>query len=438
MSDLAKDVKFSLKVMINEQKTEVLFAEIDSDLADVLLSFLTLPLGTIVRIMKKHYGDEAPVFGSITTLNDGLSYLDSSHFWTEAGKEMLLNPTSSFIDECRKLKLDVGENQPIKYFTCENRSCFYPRSKSLGIYYDIVKCDCGKQLKREISVRNVSNAVDGEVFTMRTATFLITDDLDIWSNETTSVKDILDNLGIMDIDGAELRNLTFGFNEIMDLLKYSLISPTPLTNVVLKQQNTYKLDFSFHWIGKKTTVVDNSVRKLKVILQKSTNKFLFAEASEDFIEILFSFLVISLGGVQSLLGTDSSLENIDNLYSCVEYPIDEKNPNSHERSRLLSPPIPYGYFSKKWIFPLTEEEAPKLRYTASKNEEYLIPGAANCTFKSPRGEANYINGPRKYMVKDDLTVTPLCLTSYINTLNEQKISFSDVEELVLNIGLEEK
>ena len=42
-----KEGEFSLKVMINRQKTKVLFAEVDSLFADILLSFLTLPLGRI-------------------------------------------------------------------------------------------------------------------------------------------------------------------------------------------------------------------------------------------------------------------------------------------------------------------------------------------------------------------------------------------------------
>lgn len=95
MSD-DKDVTFCLKVVINKQKTKVLFAEIDNDLADVLLSFLTLPLGQIVRLLKKHYGDEAaPAVGSLTTLYNGLANLSSVHFLTEGCKDMILNPRSS-------------------------------------------------------------------------------------------------------------------------------------------------------------------------------------------------------------------------------------------------------------------------------------------------------------------------------------------------------
>ncbi|KAL3635475.1 hypothetical protein CASFOL_020022 [Castilleja foliolosa] len=441
MSDMAKDVKFSLKVVINKQKTKVLFAEIDSDLADVLFSFLTLPLGNIVRILKKHYRDEAPVFGSITTLYDGLSNLDSSYFWTEGGKQMLLNPVSSFIDECLKLKLDIGDNQPIKYFTCENLNCAYTRSTNLGIYFDTVRCNCGKQLKKEIPVRNVSNAVDGEAFTIKTANFIISDDLQILPNATASFRHIVNDVGLIDIDGTEMRNLTFGFNEIMDLLKHSLFSPTPLTNLVLKNQIKSEPSVSTHHIGKIATV--NSVRKLKLIFQKSTNKFLFAEAEESFVEFLFGFLVISLGGVERLLGNDTYLKNINNLYRSAAYVIDAKYLRTHKKSRLFSPTIPYGYLSQNWIFSLTEEGAPKQYYSKNntENEECLhnVYRAKKemCTFKSPKGQLNYMKEPRMYMVKDDLTVTPLCMNMYLNTLNELKVSYSDIDEMVLNIGLKE-
>ncbi|KAL3635476.1 hypothetical protein CASFOL_020023 [Castilleja foliolosa] len=381
MSDITKDVKFSLKVVINKQKTKVLFAEIDSDLADVLFSFLTLPLGKIVRILKKHYRDEAPVFGSITTLYDGLSNLESSHFWTEGGKQMLLNPTSSFIDECRRLKLDIGDNQPIKYFSCENLNSVHYRANNMAMYYDTVICDCGKQLKKEIQLKNVSNVVGGEVFTIRTATFILSDDLQILPN---------------------LRNVTFGFNEIMDFFKYSLISPTPLTNVVLKNQTKYEPGTLVHQIGKISSCY--SVLTLKAYLQKSTNKFLFAEAEEYFVEFLFSFLIISLGGVKRLLG-NTSLKNTDNLYQSLY--TDEKF-LSQGQYKLRSPSIPYGYLSTNSIFTLTEEESPNLYYykNSSTNEEYLtFSGGVSCIFKSPRGHEKYMKGPRKYMVKDDLTVT---------------------------------
>ena len=70
MSDAKKDIKFSLKATVNKKKGKVLFAQVDSAFADVLLSFLTLPLGTIVKALSK-CEDITPQFGSLTSLYSG-------------------------------------------------------------------------------------------------------------------------------------------------------------------------------------------------------------------------------------------------------------------------------------------------------------------------------------------------------------------------------
>lgn len=92
------------------------------------------------------------------------------------------------------------------------------------------------------------------------------------------------------------------------MLKFSLISATPLTDLILKNDRkgftAGKPEpgiFSRHAF--KEAVSGNSKRmNLKVLLHKATNKFVFAEATDEFLEFLFSFLTIPLGGVESLLG----------------------------------------------------------------------------------------------------------------------------------------
>ncbi|KAK6157283.1 hypothetical protein DH2020_011531 [Rehmannia glutinosa] len=412
MSDAAEEVKFSLKVMVNKQKTKVLFAEADSDFADVLLSFLTLPLGTIVRIMYKHYGDKAPIIGSLTTLYNGLSNLDSVYFWTESGKQMLLNPRNSSETECRKLKLNVDDTQPAKYFTCEDWNCGYPRYSNIGMYYGTAICACGKTLKREINVDEFFQAdgnCDDGVFTIKTASFIICDDLRMAPNVAGSVMETLDNLGITDTLGAELMNVTFGFNEVMDLLKGSFLSWTPLTDIILNKGQIdsaipcHEPGISFDNIEKES-ISDAKKMTLKVVVQKSTNK---------------------------------SLANInDDKYLKTKY----------IETMLLKPKPPLGYVSKNQILPLTEEIAPFLYRCAGnfRDQDYLSTldkrgsfGPQVSCVKSPKGEGNYVNGARMFMVTDDLTVTPLCMSSSLSILNGLEIPLSDVKELKLHIGLEE-
>ena len=47
----AKEI--SLKLLVHKEKNQILYAESDKDFVDVLFSFLTLPIGTIIRLITK-------------------------------------------------------------------------------------------------------------------------------------------------------------------------------------------------------------------------------------------------------------------------------------------------------------------------------------------------------------------------------------------------
>lgn len=181
----AEEVKLEIKLVINKENTKVLFAEAGSDFTDVLLSFLLLPLATIVSLLKKHYGNKAPVLGSLSTLYNGVVELDSILFSREdAGRMNLLHPTSCYEHEyfC-KLRLNIRSIKPTFVF------------------------DYGKTY--------------GGVFTDGAASFVIGNDLRVMPNVAGSILKTLSNLGISvaDMDGADTRIQTLGLNEIMTLLR---------------------------------------------------------------------------------------------------------------------------------------------------------------------------------------------------------------------------
>ncbi|PON77709.1 hypothetical protein PanWU01x14_024650 [Parasponia andersonii] len=70
---------------------QVLFAESDKDFVDVLLSFLTLPMGKIIRLADKKSG-----IGSMDELYKSVEALHRKCFWTKACKNMLLEPRSAY------------------------------------------------------------------------------------------------------------------------------------------------------------------------------------------------------------------------------------------------------------------------------------------------------------------------------------------------------
>ncbi|XP_057792648.1 uncharacterized protein LOC131009376 isoform X1 [Salvia miltiorrhiza] len=435
MADDKKGATFSLKVMINKERTKVLFADSDSHFADILLSFLSLPLGRIVKVLEKHYGDEAPSIGSLSSLYRSLVNLDSSYFWTDGAKQTLLDPTSSLEHEYGRLKLDITDFQPAEYFYCIGLyQCSY-RFRSVSIYYDHVKkCKfglCGGTMKIEVVKKGSEAAASRDgVFTMNTSSFLISDDLHIFPSET-GLLGVISFLGITDMDNAEQIKVDLGFTEIMNLLKASLTSPTPLSDIILNK--TTQLIYSKFMVTQPHTTEEenpNNSRNLslKVMIQQSTGKVAYAQANKQFVEFLFSFLYIPLVGVEHLLAGNTCVKAIDNLYRSTSDLADSKHfitPDT--KKRLMTPILPHGYISAHCIFPLAEECLP------AEYNDYLN----SSSVKFPNGQGSYLKGSPTYHVADDLTVTPFCFASTLSSLKEQKISISDVKEVEMQIGLKE-
>ncbi|KAL1560817.1 hypothetical protein AAHA92_10989 [Salvia divinorum] len=405
-----KEAEFSLKVMINKEKTKVLFAEADSHFIDILLSFLTLPLGRIIKVLHKHYGDETPTIGSLNNLYHNLANLDTLHFTTEAAKQILLNPTSSFEDEIKQLKLDITDSPPNEYFKCTGFLCLL-RFRSISMYLDNVKrCySCGGiEIVIEKEEEVLADAASGDgVFTMDIAPYIIFDDLQIFPNET-GLLGIISIVGIADMDKAEPIKVTFGFSEIVSLLKASLISQTPLSDIILSKtrgikNSVFESETSLNQIENEQN--PNSKKKtLKVVIQKST------------------------GGVEHLLTGKTCVKAIDNLYRSTTDLIDCKYFKSPDmKKRLIEPNVAHGCISDNHIFPLTQKTLPDpYHYRSSWSSS-----------KFPNGKGSYLKGPQTYQITDDLTVTPFCIFSILSNLNKQKIHVSDVKEVEMQIGLKE-
>ncbi|XP_047940832.1 uncharacterized protein LOC125188129 [Salvia hispanica] len=423
------DRDLSLKYLTNKEKTKVLFAEANIDFVNVLLSFLTLPLGKIVKILN-HY-EAADEIGSLNGLYKGLSDLDISHFSVPGRKDMLLDPRSSFRAECSKLKIDITYCYPEEYFVCQDEKCKLLVSNNISLYSDVAKCGCGKPLNREIEDENSSDdCLECGPFVVNPLdSFIISDDLCV-APVTTGIIQTLNDLGIAYAQGGEFMTLNLGTDEIMDLLKFSLTSTTPLTDVILKRTSAKRqpeISFTGNW------KVDAHSRKipLKLCVQKSTNKCLFAQATDEFVELLFSFLTVPLGGVEYLLGGKIGIKNIDNLYSSISTGIhDEYFTSSDVKNRLINPKLPHGYIVINHFLPLSEEGPLKLYLKFEDDDD----GEFFSLFKASK--KNYVKKQTICFITDDLKMSTSVATG-ISIINRLGIPMEDVKEMEFDIGLHE-
>jgi len=189
-----------LSVLVDKERNKVVYAEAGKDFIDALFSFLTLPLGTIARLLAKDSNIEAVRFGSISSLYQSVSNLDQQYLWSHTCKEMLLQPRNSMEDYCQQLKLNIDDTEPLQYFVCENLDCRkMVRGRLLSIFRN-QKCYCGKVMNREVFPKD-SNPENG--FVKENATFIICDDLCVMPNVFGASLDILQKLGVETIDAIE-------------------------------------------------------------------------------------------------------------------------------------------------------------------------------------------------------------------------------------------
>ncbi|WJX26794.1 hypothetical protein P8452_15672 [Trifolium repens] len=445
--------KISLKVMVDKKRDEVIYAEAGKDFVDVLLSFLTLPLGTIARLVAKESNIEAVKFGSINSLYKSVKDLDQKYLWNQTCKEMLLNPRNSMEGYCRKLRLNIDDTEPLKYFYCENLECnsSVKEGKNRLSLFRNQKCGCGNLLISGAGRWSLENG-----FAKENATFIISDDLYVMPNVFGTVVYLHQKHKITSIEAIVEKTVEISKKEVVDILKLSLVTKTPLTDFVFK-----KSPFPLEYIQREQSefrireVKSDKARQMsvKVVRRKSTGEILFVEAREDFIDFVFSFLTFPLGGVSHMLKGFSSLNCIDSLYKSVSKLSPDIYLMSQEVKEKLSKPLIAAQFQlSNQILPIRAVSLPVYYYNfyhscLSKSRFHEVSRtttfiSTTCKFNNvplnlvdPKfssskssNSGEYMKGPSIYMVTDDLVVSPISSFSAISHLNSLNVPLSDVEE----------
>ncbi|RZB54260.1 hypothetical protein D0Y65_049935 [Glycine soja] len=461
MADIVSKHQVTLKLWVNKERNKVFFAKAEKDFVDVLISFLTLPLGTIVRLANKESNMDLVEFGSLSSLYKSVENLDNECLCTDTCKEMLLRPRNSLEAYCRNMKLNIDDTEPTKYLVCNdlvNCRHYYPVLLST---FRNKRCSCGNTLGKPISPESqCSNVFDG--FVKSNATFMITDDLKVLSDSLNTILSVLMSSGLENASLLTEMTVSITKTQVILLLKSCLLSKTTLTDTFLVEKpylerfNKIKLaplDLNTNGSGK---------INIKIMQRKSNGKILFAQGKEDFANFLFSFLTFPLGAVVQLLECCSSIGSVDALYKSI-VDLDEDYWTTKEtKHKVVHPviapqfkltnqllpicdaPIPeYFCFTKdvyderdcqrkliSW-FLTSQRTRTKRRTETCKGMKFVDPIS-----ESGKGEG-FAKGPTMYMATDDLVVTPMSSDSLLSLLNRTNILVRDLEEKEVSIGVKE-
>ncbi|CAI8612686.1 unnamed protein product [Vicia faba] len=258
-----------------------------------------------------------------------------------------------------------------------------------------------------------------------------------------TIFDLTKNFGIKDTSSVKEMTVNVTKEKVLDLLKCSLFSKTPLTDVFLGMKPLIERSRIFSCDVKDLISGDMNIT-VKLVIRKSDDVILYAQGGQDFAELIIRFLTFPLGGVLRKLEGNYSLGSIDGFCKSI----DDLNEDEYfifkePKKRLLGLNVMhyYCYFQRD-----TTPNQRKTEVTLFKSNEVCNDGhnlkkmnlVNTITIPPTERPGSYIKTPKMYMVTDDLVIEPLLSPiSSVFLLDRFKISLNDLEEKVVTIGIKE-
>jgi hypothetical protein len=243
-----------------------------------------------------------------------------------------------------------------------------------------------------------------------------------------------------------------------------MLSKTPLTDFMFRNSNKF-----IHSLNPRSqsevefgdvSTYESRQMIVKVLVRKSTREVLYAEAEEDFADLLLSFLTFPLGAVLHMLEGLSSVTSIDNLYnSMIELSSDRYLMSQDLKKKLVKPLCAAQFELRNQILPIAASCLPTFYYHTSVFEiklrealTYTPKFETNCYnhtntllfFVDPKfcmskssSSGEYAKGPAMFMITDNLVVTPMSSVSALSYLNRSNVPLFDLKEKVIKIGVKE-
>ncbi|KAM6584255.1 hypothetical protein CsatB_011257 [Cannabis sativa] len=449
-----------VKLVIDKKRNQVLFVECDNEFVDVLLSFLTLPMGTIIRIGDNN---KKSGIGCMYELYKSVEAMNPKCFWTKACKNMLLEPRSAYGLELSNLavKIDDGIDYA-KFYTCSKTPCLNYESLGFVSFLKNSICACGKTMDNKLRMRygnGGSKCNNGYwSFISSRKRFIVSDDLRVLPASISNA--LLLTQGLVDNSSVENRNIHVGLQEILQLLHHSLLSKTPLTDAFIPKLSATDQNMDIILLPKEyysslhspwqpyqysSSHHQGMMMNVKLWFSKSTKRVICIEAEEDFVDFLFSFLTIPLGSVLKLLKEKNSLlGSIDNLYKSVQESSDI-SPKCKEM--LLSPKVERMFGCESLLLLEVNEEVAQTEFSYNKCYACCLQNKTTCCcchiqyqrlkLMNPKCPGmtekggGFVRSQGCFLITDNLVVE---LLSPASGLGRLEIPFTDLEEMPIAVG----
>ncbi|CAL4951670.1 unnamed protein product [Urochloa decumbens] len=230
----------SMKLLVDTKASRVLYAEAGKDVVDFLFSLLTLPVGTVVKILSKD-----SMVGSVGNLYGSVEKLDETYVRSDDAKDALLAPAGGY-NGGKLLQLPEPEPAPTEFYRCTNASSYTECQNLLSeVYGDrCTRKNCNGKMTTVMKLVDSSgggrsggvsaaSTIAGTGFVQGVVTYTVMDDLKVAPMSTISGITLLNTFGITDIGTLQEKTVQVGYDEGLEILRVALQSKTVLPDVFL-------------------------------------------------------------------------------------------------------------------------------------------------------------------------------------------------------------
>ncbi|KVI01664.1 uncharacterized protein LOC112501002 [Cynara cardunculus var. scolymus] len=418
-----------LKILVAKDENKVIMAESDKDFIEVLFSFMVMPIASAIRCTRNCLSGG---IGCLSNLYGSVENLDMNLLEDERFQDVLLNPRSAAEIYCKNLEMNLIERSCYDFYVCHNNEC------KVISYYKLGKCRCGEAWKHRLEIAPGSRffpEVEGG-FLKSTVRFIITDDFKVMPVATMADLTLLSELG--KYAKVEERTIKIGRDEVLNLLKRSLISKTPLSETFLKpsidKSNIEHLNMKYRPGGMnpglKVTDFWNGKPRicLKLFFDKVNDIVLYAVVEEDFVNMLCAFLAFPLGYIFNQFPCLSFEGCMGNLHKSIQGA--DINLFSHEERKemLVNPKLSPGLAYTSNLIDIEEATVPSYSTFSPLLEAKYKILRSNPNLGNQKVFDGFVKGPATFLVMDNLEVKPLSPISVKLLIDKLMVPLSDIGE----------
>ncbi|KAI3721304.1 hypothetical protein L2E82_32312 [Cichorium intybus] len=201
--------KVSLKLLINTKTKRVLFAEANKEFVDFLFYILSLPVGTVIRLLSKN-----SMVGSLGKLYDSIENLSDMYMQPNKSKDSILNPKT----------VNYGFNVPLLIpnddvpMACKFYTCTYSHASYVTDDPTAVCPRCSHKMSSSVTYVRGSGAVketaEGGGFVKGLVTYMVMDDLVVKPMSTISSITLLNKFKVKEVGSLQEKVVSFEMKEV--------------------------------------------------------------------------------------------------------------------------------------------------------------------------------------------------------------------------------